>query len=117
MTPAPPPHHPTTLSESVWFCFGSTHFCDEHHRRPTISTLLKEVKACPGKGKCPLGIAHAPNGTEHCMGCSICAEKLTRDPELLKLAERNAVRKERERERERESYRCMSNAIVVVVDP
>jgi E3 ubiquitin-protein ligase MYCBP2 len=26
-------------SESVWFCFGNTHFCDEHHRRPTIAKV------------------------------------------------------------------------------
>eukprot|EP00947_MAST-08B_sp_MAST-8B-sp1_P001246 g1246.t1 len=77
--------------ESVWFCFGTTHFCDKHHR--IVNVKEHQVEPCPGPLKCPLRIAHPPNGisaeSEHCMGCSVCAEKLTRDPAMIKMMNEN----------------------------
>ena len=66
-----------------------------------VEKLLKEVVPCKGKKHCPLGISHAPNGQEHCMGCSICAEKLTRDPELLKAMKKNQAEFDKVMERKR----------------
>jgi hypothetical protein len=57
-------------SVALWFCWGTTHFCDPCHNPPT-----KKIKPCKGKGNCDLGVAlenHAPNGDEYALGCSIC---------------------------------------------
>ena len=58
-------------SVAVWFCFGTTHFCDPCHsgradlRNPT-------PKSCSGPEDCPLGVSHPPHGTEFALGCSLC---------------------------------------------
>lgn len=61
-------------SMSIWFCWNTTHFCDKCHRQAsTISHKpINQLPVCPGKGKCPLGIEHPPNGTECCLGCGLC---------------------------------------------
>lgn len=55
-------------SLALWFCFGTTHFCEPCHQRAGRN----ETKQCPGPGKCPLGMDHPPNGTEYPLGCGLC---------------------------------------------
>ena len=61
-----------------WFCWGTTHFCDDCHKRQCKGDYLSKYKKdklpqCTGGKKCPLGIEkHPPNGDEYSMGCSIC---------------------------------------------
>ncbi|XP_024530918.1 uncharacterized protein LOC9631788 [Selaginella moellendorffii] len=60
-------------SIATFFCFGTIHFCDSCHgiwpQQHSSSYVLPQ---CKGPQHCPLGIAHAPNGKEHCLGCSMC---------------------------------------------
>eukprot|EP00760_Papus_ankaliazontas_P010676 PhM_4_TR14404/c0_g1_i1/m.20587/K10693/MYCBP2, PAM; E3 ubiquitin-protein ligase MYCBP2 len=60
-------------SLAVWFCWGTTHFCDTCHNPPRKSAKY----ACEGPGKCPLGGTHAPNGTECSLGCAMCRIETT----------------------------------------
>ena len=55
-------------SVALWFCFGTTHFCEPCHK---IAGSAK-AKPCVGGGKCPLGIDHPANGTEYALGCGLC---------------------------------------------
>ena len=55
---------------ATWFCFGTTHFCDECHRR-----LDGRYKRCDGKGDCELGLMHPPNPCEFPLGCAACKFK------------------------------------------
>lgn len=61
-----------------WYCWGTTHFCDECHRKqgtPEAQTRKKkhELDKCRGGPACPLKIAqHAPAGEEFVLGCAIC---------------------------------------------
>lgn len=78
-------------SPSLYFCFGTTHFCTTCHDRPgDMQTMQTEGKlpACPAGplGKhlpgepvtdCPLHMSHPPTGEEYCLGCSICREAQT----------------------------------------
>ncbi len=45
---------------------------------------------CPGKDKCPLGIAHPPNGfEEYLLGCSMCKlEEATGEAMVISEAEK-----------------------------
>lgn len=45
-------------SVALWFCFGTTHFCEPCHQRAGSTVPLP----CKGLGKCDLGIDHPPNG-------------------------------------------------------
>jgi E3 ubiquitin-protein ligase MYCBP2 len=58
-------------SIALWFCFGTTHFCDPCHREAGRN----KVTACAGKTVCPLG-DHPPNGkeaaNEYALGCGLC---------------------------------------------
>ncbi len=58
-------------SVAMWFCWGTTHFCDPCHR-----VAGRNVNAvCKGPGKCDLGEAlqnHPPNGEEYALGCNVC---------------------------------------------
>lgn len=54
-------------SISLWFCFGTTHFCDPCHR-----VLDYKAKDCAGPESCPLKIKHPKNGDEYALGCSLC---------------------------------------------
>lgn len=68
-------------SVAVYFCFGTTHFCDSCHTNHTKMTSMgSNLPRCPAgpagqqlTGSCPLGIEHPPNGQEHCLGCGLCA--------------------------------------------
>ncbi|XP_052279700.1 E3 ubiquitin-protein ligase MYCBP2-like isoform X3 [Dreissena polymorpha] len=63
-------------SVAIFFCFGNTHFCNTCHATP-YHTKCAPCPAGPGgrqlTGKCPLGVRHAPNGEECCLGCGLCA--------------------------------------------
>ncbi|KAL0480957.1 hypothetical protein AKO1_013623 [Acrasis kona] len=59
-------------SVAVWFCFGTTHFCDKCH------SGARAIQPCLGKGKCPIGGDHPPNGNEHALGCGLCRNKYER---------------------------------------
>ena len=58
-------------SIAMWFCWGTTHFCDPCH-----NVAGRNVNAvCKGKGKCDLGPQledHPPNGEEFALGCNMC---------------------------------------------
>lgn len=68
-------------SIAVFFCFGTTHFCNSCHTNyATMAAMGDRLPHCPagpsGKqltGACPLGIQHPSNGTEYCLGCGLCA--------------------------------------------
>ena len=53
---------------AVWFCWGTTHFCELCHSPPR-KTVREE---CKGEEKCPLKGLHPPNGSEFAIGCSMC---------------------------------------------
>ena len=58
-------------------CWGNTHFCQSCHKKQETGDYVTrkpvaDLPVCPGKGKCPLGVEHPPNGTEHPLGCAIC---------------------------------------------
>ncbi|XP_069061346.1 E3 ubiquitin-protein ligase MYCBP2 isoform X10 [Pleurodeles waltl] len=69
-------------SVAVFFCFGTTHFCNACHddfQRMT-SITKDELPRCPAgpKGKqlegteCPLHVVHPPTGEEFALGCGVC---------------------------------------------
>ncbi|XP_043104380.1 E3 ubiquitin-protein ligase MYCBP2 isoform X12 [Puntigrus tetrazona] len=69
-------------SVAVFFCFGTTHFCNACHddfQRMT-SVPKEELPHCPAgpKGKqlegseCPLHVVHPPTGEEFALGCGVC---------------------------------------------
>jgi hypothetical protein len=63
-------------SVASWFCWGTTHFCDDCHRKQgTPESMSKkqrhQLPTCTPK-TCPLGVAHPPNGEEYVLGCQIC---------------------------------------------
>jgi E3 ubiquitin-protein ligase MYCBP2 len=71
-----------------WYCWGTTHFCDECHKYVLLilsNTIRKQVETknlhktpleklpkCEGPGKCPSGGNHNGNGHEWPLGCSLC---------------------------------------------
>ena len=61
-------------SVALWFCWGTTHFCDPCHRKAWNFYNKKnpECPKCPGVDKCPLRIQHPPNGEEFALGCGLC---------------------------------------------
>jgi len=75
-------------SPSIWFCFGTTHFCDTCHNDHSrlTSTAKEELVKCPaGPGnkplddvdECPLGLKDCIPGEERALGCSICRNAQT----------------------------------------
>lgn len=79
-------------SIAVWFCFGTTHFCDPCHNQPGFGPDQKregKLPICDGKhqyagplgkqleGPCPLRIPHPPTGEEFPLGCGICRNAQT----------------------------------------
>ena len=52
---------------AVWFCWGTTHFCDTCHR-----VLPNPLTRCGGPQTCNLRIDHPPNGQEYALGCVAC---------------------------------------------
>ena len=69
-------------SVAVYFCFGTTHFCQVCH--DNINTVMSTVKDllphCPAGPACtqlegdvcPLHVRHPPTGEEFALGCGIC---------------------------------------------
>ena len=59
-----------------WFCWGTTHFCDECHKRQCkgdyVSKYPKNKLPICNKSLCEVGGNHPPNGEEYALGCSIC---------------------------------------------
>ena len=52
---------------ALWFCFGTTHFCNPCH-----TSMRRRAAPCAGGAECPWRGRHPPNGEEHCVGCSRC---------------------------------------------
>ncbi|XP_071950592.1 E3 ubiquitin-protein ligase MYCBP2-like isoform X2 [Antedon mediterranea] len=69
-------------SVAVFFCFGTTHFCNAcHDDFQRITTIGKqELPRCPAGPKitqmegdeCPLHVDHPPTGEEFALGCGVC---------------------------------------------
>ncbi|XP_050038840.1 E3 ubiquitin-protein ligase MYCBP2 [Dermacentor andersoni] len=69
-------------SVAVFFCFGTTHFCNAcHDDFQRVANLPKqELPRCPAGPKakqlegeeCPLHIKHPPTGEEFALGCGVC---------------------------------------------
>jgi E3 ubiquitin-protein ligase MYCBP2 len=62
---------------AVWFCFGTTHFCEEHHQQQ-VGTKINGHK-CKGGRDCPIGMKHPDNTlvkgdavTRFAIGCAVC---------------------------------------------
>ncbi|KAJ6243970.1 e3 ubiquitin-protein ligase mycbp2 [Anaeramoeba flamelloides] len=64
---------------AVWFCWGTTHFCDECHKKSTILPRLplNKLPKCVGPPKCIR--EHPRNGVEYCYGCYLCLKKDTQN--------------------------------------
>lgn len=71
-------------AEALFFCFGTTHFCDTCHSNPGMVMDMKTrggLPHCPagplGKqltGACTLKTKHPEPGEEFVLGCSICRD-------------------------------------------
>ncbi|XP_015429888.1 PREDICTED: E3 ubiquitin-protein ligase MYCBP2-like [Dufourea novaeangliae] len=69
-------------SVAVFFCFGTTHFCNPcHDDFQRVTTIPKsELPSCPSGpqakqldgDECPLHVKHPPTGEEFALGCGIC---------------------------------------------
>lgn len=71
-------------SVAVWFCWGTTHFCDRCHVRQNAGDYMTnkpvdQLPRCSGAETCPLKVAHPPNGGEYALGCALCRELISRD--------------------------------------
>jgi len=73
-------------SVAIWFCFGTTHFCDPCHDANGECTSRKkeDMPQCPVgpvfkqlEGECPLKIKHPPTGEEFALGCGVCRNAQT----------------------------------------
>ena len=69
-------------SVAVFFCFGTTHFCNAcHDDFQRVANVPKhELPQCPVGPKsvqleseeCPLHVSHPPTGEEYALGCGVC---------------------------------------------
>jgi len=69
-------------SVAVFFCFGTTHFCNLcHDNFQQVTSIPKtDLPKCPcgPRGKqlegeeCPLHVKHPPTGEEFALGCGVC---------------------------------------------
>lgn len=69
-------------SVAVFFCFGTTHFCNPcHDDFQRVTNIPKgDLPSCPAGPKakqlegeeCPLHVKHPPTGEEFALGCGIC---------------------------------------------
>ncbi|XP_024084698.1 E3 ubiquitin-protein ligase MYCBP2 isoform X3 [Cimex lectularius] len=69
-------------SVAVFFCFGTTHFCNAcHDDFQRVTNIPKnELPPCPAGPKakllegeeCPLHVKHPPTGEEFALGCGVC---------------------------------------------
>jgi hypothetical protein len=62
---------------ATWFCWGTTHFCEECHQKQirdqSVTKMSKDkLPKCKGRGKCPSGGMHPENGEEFALGCALC---------------------------------------------
>ena len=74
-------------SIAVWFCLGSTHFCNLCHSDHVRITRMSRASfpKCPvgpgcvqlGGKECPLRLKHPPTGDEFSLGCGACRNALT----------------------------------------
>jgi IBR domain, a half RING-finger domain/Zinc finger, C3HC4 type (RING finger) len=60
-----------------FYCWGSTHFCRDCHKRQEQGDYLtkkkpEELPQCPGVDKCPLGMDHSQPPCELVIGCGVC---------------------------------------------
>ena len=64
-------------SVALWFCFGTTHFCEPCHQVANDS----RKKECPGAlNGCPLGLEHPGPGNEYALGCGLCRQSADQEP-------------------------------------
>ena len=59
-----------------WFCWGTTHFCEDCHKRQCKHDCLNKypldkLPKCDKK-TCEVGGNHPPNGNEYALGCTLC---------------------------------------------
>ncbi|XP_028966426.1 E3 ubiquitin-protein ligase MYCBP2 [Galendromus occidentalis] len=69
-------------SVAVFFCFGTTHFCNPCHDdfQRVLKVLKSQLPTCPAGPKlkqlegdeCPLHVKHPPTGEEYALGCGVC---------------------------------------------
>ncbi|XP_022651457.1 E3 ubiquitin-protein ligase rpm-1-like isoform X3 [Varroa destructor] len=69
-------------SVAVFFCFGTTHFCNPCHEDFQRVTNVPKIQLphCPAGPKlkqlegdeCPLHVKHPPTGEEYALGCGVC---------------------------------------------
>ncbi|XP_026474963.1 E3 ubiquitin-protein ligase highwire-like [Ctenocephalides felis] len=69
-------------SVAVFFCFGTTHFCNACHEdfQRVANVPPEELPVCPAGPKatqlegdeCPLHVKHPPTGEEFALGCGVC---------------------------------------------
>ncbi|XP_035827428.1 E3 ubiquitin-protein ligase MYCBP2 isoform X3 [Aplysia californica] len=69
-------------SVAVFFCFGTTHFCNLCHEEFQRVTAIPKTNLphCPAGPKgiqlegeeCPLHVKHPPTGEEFALGCGVC---------------------------------------------
>ena len=69
-------------SVAVFFCFGTTHFCNACHDdfRRVTNIPRKDLPHCPAGARarqlpgteCPLHVDHPPTGEEFALGCGVC---------------------------------------------
>ena len=72
-------------SVAIWFCFGTTHFCEPcHNKYEDCQRNAEEGKMahCPvgpvniqlegSASDCPLRCKHPPTGGEYPLGCGVC---------------------------------------------
>lgn len=69
-------------SVAVFFCFGTTHFCNTcHDDFQRVTNIPKaDLPRCPAGPKaqpmegdeCPLNVQHPPTGEEFALGCGVC---------------------------------------------
>eukprot|EP01029_Cantina_marsupialis_P027411 TRINITY_DN766_c0_g1_i2.p1 TRINITY_DN766_c0_g1~~TRINITY_DN766_c0_g1_i2.p1 ORF type:complete len:3952 (+),score=1641.27 TRINITY_DN766_c0_g1_i2:307-12162(+) len=74
-------------SVAVYFCFGTTHFCERCHSDPSRMQQMEtagDLPDCPAgplgqclEGDCPLSVEHPATGTEFALGCALCRNKQT----------------------------------------
>lgn len=69
-------------SVAVFFCFGTTHFCNPCHDdfQRVTNVPKKDLPKCPvgprarqlEGSECPLHVVHPPTGEEFALGCGVC---------------------------------------------
>ncbi|XP_019855060.1 PREDICTED: E3 ubiquitin-protein ligase MYCBP2-like isoform X1 [Amphimedon queenslandica] len=74
-------------SVAVYFCFGTTHFCNPCHDdfQRVTSIAKSDLPQCPvgprakplSGSECPLHVKHPPTGEEFALGCGVCRNAQT----------------------------------------